>query len=97
MISQNPTTSIYTNNEIYYLLTILILIFLLPNITHPTGVTRTSATWIDNIFANTLGANVKPGILTNKIISDHQIIFSCFEYIISLYKPKVTQTKFQIN
>ena len=30
---------------------------LLPNITHPTRITRTSATLIDNIFSNTLGDN----------------------------------------
>ena len=63
---------------------------LLPNITHPTGITRTSATLIDNIFSNTLGDNVQSEIITNKLISDHQIIFSCFENIINFHKPKVT-------
>ena len=65
---------------------------LLPNITHPTRITRTSATLIDNIFSNTLGDNVKSGIITNKLISDHQIIFTCFENIINSHKPKVTKT-----
>ena len=64
---------------------------LLPNITHPTRITRTSATLIDNIFSNTLGDNVKSGIITNRLISDHQIIFSCFENIIHFHKPKVTK------
>ena len=64
---------------------------LLPNITHPTRITRTSATLIDNIFSNTLGDNVKSGIITNRLISDHQIIFSCFENIINFHKPKVTK------
>ena len=64
---------------------------LLPNITHPTRITRTSTTLIDNIFSNTLGDNVKSGIITNRLISDHQIIFSCFENIINFHKPKVTK------
>ena len=64
---------------------------LLPNITHPTRIRRTSATLIDNIFSNTLGDNVKSGIITNRLISDHQIIFSCFENIINFHKPTVTK------
>ena len=70
---------------------------LLSNITHPTRITRTSATLIDNIFSNTLGDNVKSGIITNRLISDHQIIFSCFENIKNFHKPKVTKKNNQIN
>ena len=39
--------------------------YLLPNITHPTRITRISTTLIDNIFSNTLGDNVKSGIIIN--------------------------------
>ena len=70
---------------------------LLPNITHPTRITRTSATLKDNIFSNTLGDNVKSGIITNKLISDHQIISSCFKNILNFHKPKVKTNKNLIN
>ena len=71
--------------------------YVLPNITHPTRITRTSATLIDNIFSNTLGDNLKSGIITNKLISDHHIIFSWFENIINFHKHKVTQKYNQMN
>ena len=61
---------------------------LLPNITHPTRITRTSAILIDSIFSNTLDDSVKSGIITIRLISDHQIIFSCFENIMNFHKLK---------
>ena len=61
-------------------------ISLLPNITYPTRITRTSATIIDNIFSNSLEDTVISGILSNKSISDHQIIFSCFDNLINMRK-----------
>ena len=61
-------------------------ISLLPNITYPTRITRTSATIIDNIFSNSLEDTVISGIVSNKSISDHQIIFSCFDNLINMRK-----------
>ena len=60
---------------------------LLPNITCPTRMTQTSATLIDNIFSNSLGDIVFSGIIANKSISDHQIIFSSFDSLTSLKLP----------
>ena len=57
---------------------------LLPNITYPTRITRTSATLIDNILSNSFGETVNSGIICNKSISDHQLIFSCFDGIVNL-------------
>ena len=48
---------------------------LLPNITYLTRITRTSATLIDNTFSNSFGETVNSGIICNKSISDHQLIF----------------------
>ena len=53
-------------------------ISLLPNITFPTRITRTTATIIDNILSNSLEDTVVSGIISNKSISDHQIIYTCF-------------------
>ena len=61
-------------------------ISLLPNITYPTRITRTTATIIDNIFSNSLEDTVLSGIITNKSISDHQIIFSSFDNFINIKK-----------
>ena len=60
---------------------------LLPNIKCPTRITQTSATLIDNIFSNSLGDIVFSGIIANKSISDHQIIFSSFDSLTSLKLP----------
>ena len=60
---------------------------LLPNIACPTRITQTSATLIDNIFSNSLGDIVFSGIIANKSISDHQIIFSSFDSLTSLKLP----------
>ena len=46
-------------------------ISLLPNITYPTRITRTTATII---FLNSLEDTAVSGIISNKLISDHQII-----------------------
>ena len=51
---------------------------------YPTRITRTSATLIDNIFSNSFGETVNSGIICNKSISDHQLIFSCFDSIFNL-------------
>ena len=45
---------------------------------YPTRATKTSATLKYELFSNTLCDNVKSGIISGKLISDHQIIFSCF-------------------
>ena len=47
----------------------------LPNITLPTGLTDTSNTLIDNVFANSAKFEAVSGILINNI-SDHQAIFT---------------------
>ena len=47
---------------------------LLPNITYPSRLTRTPANIIDNIFSNSLEDTAVSGIISNKSISDHQII-----------------------
>ena len=60
---------------------------LLPNIAYPTRSTQTSATLIDNIFSNSLGDIVFSGIIANKSIFDHQIIFSSFDSLTSLKLP----------
>jgi len=65
-------------------------ISLLPNITYPTRITRTTATIIDNIFSNSLEDIVVSGIISNKSISDHQIIFSSFDNFISRKKQSNT-------
>ena len=59
--------------------------------TYPTRITRTTAILIDNIFSNTVGDNVKSGIISNKSISDHQVIFSCFDNVLNFQKPKEPQ------
>ena len=43
--------------------------------TYPTRITQTTATIIDNIFTNSLEDKAVSGIISNKSISDHQIIF----------------------
>ena len=65
---------------------------LLPNITYPTRITRTSVTLIDNIFSNSIRETVKSGIICNKSISDHQLMFSCFDSIVNLKSPKTAPT-----
>ena len=67
--------------KIHYMLTAN---WLLPNITYSTRITRTSATLIDNIYSNSFEEVVNSGIISNKSISDHQLIFSCFDSIINL-------------
>ena len=37
--------------------------------------TRTTATFIDNIFSNTVSDNVKSGIISNKSINDYLYLF----------------------
>ena len=57
---------------------------LVPNITCPTRIITTSATLIDNIFANSLLGIVyylllllvEIGIISNISISDHQVLFN---------------------
>ena len=68
----------------------MISISLLPSITFPTRITRTTATIIDNIFSNCLEETVLSGIISNKSISDHQIIFSCFDNLINMKKQSKT-------
>ena len=65
---------------------------LLPNITYPTRITRTSATLIDNIYSNSFGEVVNSGIISNKSLSDHQLIFSCFDSIINLKSQSIAPT-----
>ena len=72
---------------------------LLPNITCPTRITRTSATLIDNIYSNSFGEVVNSGIISNKSISAHQLIFSCFDSIINLKSQSIAPSikKKQVN
>ena len=63
---------------------------LLPNIAYPIRITRTTATIIDNIFSNSLEDTVVAGIISNKSISDHQIIFTCFNNFINMKKQANT-------
>ena len=63
---------------------------LLPNITYPTRITRTTATITDNIFTNSLEDNAVSGIISNKSISDHHIIFTCFANFINMKKQANT-------
>ena len=67
-------------------------ISLLPNITYPTRITRTTTTIIDNIFSNSLEDTAISGIISNKSISDHQIMFTCFNNFINMIK-QVNTTK----
>ena len=59
----------------------------LPNITFPTQIPQTFATLIDYIFSNSLRDMLFSGIIANKSISDHQIIFSSFDSLTSLKLP----------
>ena len=65
---------------------------LLPIITYPTKITRTSATLIDNIYSNSFRGVVNSGIISNKSTSDHQLIFSCFDSIINLKSQSIAST-----
>ena len=67
-------------------------ISLLPNITYPTIITQTTATIIDNIFSNSLEDTAVSGIISNNSISDHQIIFTCFNNFINMKKQANTTT-----
>ena len=72
-------------------------ISLLPNITYPTRITRTTATIIDNIFSNSLEDTVVSGIISNKTISDHQLIFTCFNDFINIFKTSQYHKNNKIN
>ena len=63
-------------------------IFLLPNITYPTRITGTTATIIYNIFSKSLEDTAVSVIISNKSISDHQIIFTCFNNFINMKKSQ---------
>ena len=65
---------------------------LLPNITYSTRIAKTSATLVDNIFFNSFGETVNSGIICNKSISDHQLIFSCFDLKSQLTAPAMIKT-----
>ena len=56
----------------------------------PTKITRTSTTLIDNIFSNSVGETVNSGIICNNSISDHQLIFSCFDSIVNIKSQLTT-------